>query len=228
MLNNIQYSISLLGFDVSEKEKRRQLEDVLTDFKFSYWNVPESVPQDVVRMVGQTEHGHSFLRFSNNLAHLIINYDADYNSNIEKCMEYAHDKADKLTDALEKMSVSVAFSGVIAQYVYEDIKKPIECLTKKIVSVDVDKNSLYSVGAHIAMTYDDKYFINFGFSSLKMPSHQGNVLGVKVDINDKYGAKKEREKSALKDIFELEALQKKIDQKVIMRLLNEGKFDLHG
>ncbi len=227
MISNLQYSISLRELDLENKDNKRFIEDSLEDFHFSYWAIPPDAPVDVVRMVGQTKHGHSFLQFSNKLAHLTINFDDNYKDNVSKCMEYASEKLLKLVDSLEKLKVNVSYGGVIAQYIYEDIEKPIERLRKKMVCIDEHSLNLYGLGTRITFIYKDRYFINFDLSSLLLPPNQKKALGVKIDVNDKYGVERNGMLSSASDIFKLLAIQKMINQQMIMRLLDEGKFDLH-
>lgn len=227
MLTSLQFSISLRDFDVENVKTRRSLEDSLSDFKFSYWTVPPEVPKDVVRMAGQTSHGHSLLQFSNNLTYLITNFDNNYNHESDKCMSYARDKLIKLTDALGKVNSNVVSNGVIAQYVYDEIDTPLSYLRKKIICLDTGSSPLHSLSTRFAIIHKDKYYINVELSSLSHVNSQNCALGVKLDINDKYGIEKKGMTVSMNDIFKLVAIQEQLNQEMIIRLLDEGRFELN-
>ena len=227
MLTSLQYSISLRDFDVENIKIRRLLEDSLSDFKFSYWTVPPEVPSDVVRMAGQTSHGHSLLQFSNKVAYLITNFDNNYSHEPDKCMSYAHEKLTNLTEALGKLKTNVVSNGVIAQYVYDVIKEPLSRLRKKIICLNTGASPLHSLSTRFTIIHKEKYYINVELTSLSLANSQNCALGVKLDINDKFGIENKGMTTRLSDIFELAAIQEQLDQEMIIRLLDEGRFELN-
>lgn len=227
MLTSLQYSISLRDFDVDNIHVRRSLEDALSDFRFSYWVTPPEAPKDVVRMAGQTEHGHALLQFSSRLAYLITNFDSNYSNNFEKCMSYTRNKLVRLTDTLGKMKLDVVYNGVVAQYVYENVDDPISSLRKKLIHLDTGKSKLQSLSNRFTVIYRDLYYVNVELTDLLLNNQERRALGVRIDINDRYGVENKGLASNVNDIFKLTAIQEQVSQDTISRLLEEGKFELN-
>jgi|GEM_PF-5559265 len=226
MLTNMLYSISLQDFDIDKKETKRAVEDSLKDFHFSYWAVPSTAPADVVRMAGQTEHGHAFLQLSNKNVQLIISYDENYNKALSRCISYAHDKLVVLIDTLGRLKARTSFCGVVAQYVYDDIDDPMSYL-KKILFIDTGPSILHNVDLRFSVVYKNMYYVNVELSVLSDAAHSKRALGVKVDVNNRYMLEKEDAISDANDIFEVVSLQESINQDVIMKLLHEGRLELN-
>ena len=226
MLTSMLYNISLQDFDVDKKETKRIVEDYLKDFKFSYWVVPSTVPADVVRMAGQTEHGHSFLQLSNKSIQLTINFDDKYNNDMRQCMAYAHDKLNDLTAMLKTLKATISFCGVVIQYVYDDIDDPISRLKEKFLSIDTGKSRLHNLELRFAIVYQDRYYINVDLSVLSNIEKERKALGVKIDINNKYMVEKGKNVPEADDVFKLIAIQESICRDNITKLLDEGRFEL--
>lgn len=228
MLTSLQYSISVRDFDVDNIDIRRSIEDSLIDFRFSYWATPPEAPKDVVRMAGQTEHGHSLLQLSSSLAYLIINFDSSYNKDMGKCISYARNKLMNLTDALGTLKLNVAYNGVIAQYVYEEIDNPISRLSQKLIHLNTGESPLQGLTTRFTIIHRDMYYINVELAALTLSAQEKRALGVRLDINDRYGIEKKGLTGNVNDIFKLTTIQEQIDQAKIIRLLDEGRFELNG
>ena len=227
MLTSMLYSISLQDFDIDKKKTKRAIEDSLKDFSFSYWSVPSTVPADVVRMAGQTKHGHSFLQISPKNIQLTINFDENYNKDMSMCISYANAKLKDLTTTLNSLGAISSSCGVVTQYVYDDIDDPVSRLKNKIFSIDTGASRLHNLEVRFAVVYKDMYYVNVDLSVLSNIEQKKQALGVKIDINNKYMLEQENENSNVNDIFKLVAIQERIGQANVLKLLDEGRFELN-
>lgn len=61
---------------------------------------------EIPRIVAATEHGHSQLTICGNSAQLVTNFDAKFNRDIKRCVEYVSDKCNRIVSALSIMDGS--------------------------------------------------------------------------------------------------------------------------
>ncbi len=228
MIHAIQCSISLKNFDLDNMNMRRAIEDRLKGFFFNIFNVPKGGPQEMPRMIGQTEHGHSILQLSNRFALLMIRFDNDYPKNLEMAFSYARDKLSILLHVLKSLNTKVVSTGIIAQYVFDDIDNPVEKLRENTVRLDFGNATVSNIAVRFAIVHKDYYFLNFELSNIVTNENGKSNIGVTVDINDKYGTERVGKEASLDEAYNIEELHEKLStEKTILTLLNEGRLDLH-
>jgi len=179
-------------------------------------------------MIGQTEHGHSFLQFSNQLALLMINFDELYWEDRDQCFAYAHEKITRLKTALEMIGARVRHLGVISQRVMPEIVQPLSMLRDQIVKIETDL-LVSNIATKIAVICENQYFVNIEMSNLPFRDESGQreALSVIVDINDKYGVDSKGGQSSLDRLSKILDLQKHISDEMINNLLRTGRLALY-
>lgn len=231
MIKSMQYSIAFAGLNLDEKNDRRAIEDLLPDFKFSILNMPPQAPAEIIRMSGATEHNHSLLNFSNVRADLYIQYDDKYNADPSKCFSYGNEKVSEVIDVLKQKNVNLNYIGVIVQHAI-DISNPVMAIKEKIVKIEPLNKELFNLGVKFTLVHRDKFYVNVDITNWRLRDirlgETPQVLGVTVDINNRYGMEIKDLNSDFDDWKEIEKIQYSITEAKINELLRTGEFVIAG
>lgn len=183
LVSNIKFTISIPNLNLSNKDNRRTVEDKLNEYSFNILAIPEPAPLEIPRMIGQTQNGHSQIQISNNNIILNINFDNNFNSDIEKCFEYSFCKINNIINTIAELTDEVNYSGIVIQYIDEDIENTMEFLQKHFAPIEC-KQPLCTVSNTFAVISKKKYYINISHSNINIPNQI--LLGIVIDINNRY------------------------------------------
>lgn len=183
LVSNIKFTISIPNLNLSNKDNRRIVEDKLNEYSFNILAIPEPAPLEIPRMIGQTQNGHSQIHIANNIIILIINFDDNFNSDIEKCFEYSFYKINNIIETIKELTDDFNYSGIVIQYIDEEIEDTMDFLQKHFAPIRC-KQSLCTVSNTFAVISKDKYYINISHSNINTPKQI--LLGIVIDINNRY------------------------------------------
>lgn len=167
---------------------------------FSILPIPDEAPEDIPRIIAKSKNGHSDISISLINAKLHINFDDNFNTDIEKCFVYIKEKIDKLVDIFgEYSSGKFIFSGITSRVVIDCEHSPIDFLNSKFLNVKSDIIP-YNISNKFTYLLEDTYYLNFNiynlrtfeatFSEVKLKpdiKESGHYLTIEIDMNDKHG-----------------------------------------
>lgn len=170
---------------------------------FNIAPIPDNAPPEIPRATAVSFKQHSVLSISAHSLQLTTMFDEQYWDVPEKCFSYTKDRIELLHRvALDFLRNSFYYSGLIMQIDFEDKGNPTEYIEKNFLTSKMDKH-LFDVSIRLTATKDDIYYINteiynkreyIGVPQLGMPiiplssfSESSHLIGVTVDVNDRYG-----------------------------------------
>lgn len=231
MIRSMQYSVAFSGLNLDEKDCRRAVEDCLVDFKFSILNMPMQAPPEIVRMSGFTENNHSTLNLSNVRADLFIQYDEEYSNDSKNCFSYGHEKAVKVIEALEKQNVNVEYIGVVVQYSIDN-DAPVEAIKQHLVKIEDTNMKVFNLGVKFTLVYEEMYYVNVDITNWRLRNtvveENPQVLGVVVDVNNRYGMENKAVDTNISILNQIEKLQQSVTEFKINEFLTTGRLKLNG
>lgn len=190
------------------REKLFELEKSFTDFQtpFTLVPLPADAPPEIPRIVAKTPHGHSTLLVNGNSIQLEIRYDANYNNDVTKCIEYMRERCRSVVSAIhiltdETESRSIYYAGISSDLVFDvgdGINDPVLYLNDKFLKCSTNLPVTES-NLRMAMVLYDKYYVNVMLqveqSFEGQPDERGSLARLKkanskliasLDINDRY------------------------------------------
>ena len=131
------------------------------------------------------------------------NASADYAFNVEKCYDYMDSTIALLYNAMvEHICPKFYYSGVIVHLEFDDIKNPSTYIQKKLVNEGLKQN-FFDLNLRFTQIYKNTFYVNLEvlnkrrYSGNISPKQEitplykmkddGEVLGVTIDVNDRYG-----------------------------------------
>lgn len=183
------------------------LEDNLGDLfakPFALTPIPDEAPEEIPRISATSHHGHSTLNISLNTTQLIVNYDENYWTDREKCLSYIKKNVGQVYKAISKSNIAKSgflFSGLLLNILFDDLdrKDPIDIIMKNFCKF---KSTIkpYDISNKLTFVDNDKYYINIacsnvrtyegitnsGIGSMANMKQVSHVIGVNLDINDRY------------------------------------------
>ena len=179
------------------------IENELKEYFFAPFNIlpiPDDAPEEIPRIIAKSKNGHSELSISLVNIQMTIQFDENFNTDIEKCFSYILERINKVVDTFGKYSnETFLFSGITSRIIIDDVEEPIEFLTKNCIKLKINKD-MYNASAKFAYLLEDKYFVNYNIYNLRKfegilnqasikPSIRelSNNLAIEIDVNDKYG-----------------------------------------
>ncbi len=179
------------------RKKVFNLEDTLKDFfvtPFNLIQIPEDAPFDIPRIVASSKNGHTQMTISLNNLQIQTNFDENYSSNWEQCCEYINKRVNSLFPFMEEHILMEGFlySGFSATLIFEDIKNPSEHIFEHFFKFKTE-NKLSDIGCKLTFLIEDTFYVNISLNNFKLMNSGTNkinfdkeVLGVVVDVNDRY------------------------------------------
>lgn len=180
-----------------------EIENGLKEYFFAPFTIlpiPEDVAEEVPRIVAKSKNGHSELVVSLINVQLTIQFDDNFNKDIEMCFDYILQRINKVIEVFGKYSNDTfLFSGITARIILDDIDDPIEFLNNNCLKVK-SSEKMYNASTKFAFLIEDKYFVNFNIYNLRTfegivnegaikpnVNELSNKLAIEMDINDKFG-----------------------------------------
>lgn len=169
---------------------------------FALLPIPDEAPEEIPRIQATSKYGHSNLSVSLNTAQITVNFDENYAKNKDKCLEYITNRIYKIFNAIKtKVSDKCLFSGLTLNILFDDLKdeNPIDIITNNLYKAKSDLKP-YDINNKVTYVISEKYYINItcfnvrtysGISNMEVNSlvnmkENSHILGVTLDINDRY------------------------------------------
>ena len=231
IVDNIQFAAFSKNLEISDKCIRRKIEDSLKDyFTFSFYNPPSPPDIEILpNLIGYTQHGHSRLQISKNLARLFVTFDEAFEKDFGKSFNYACEKIDIISKVLNTLDENF-YSGSAVQYLFDKEKSTeniIDSINRDSVKIIGDDGKFFSFSKQFALVYRERFYLNFSISSLKPMSNQETLLGVKVDINNRYASEIKKQSVGYSDIEIMNKLHLYIAENALDKLLTKGELNLN-
>ena len=230
IIDNIQFTAVVNGLRIDDKDVRRKIEDELLDFTFSIYNpprIPAGMPQIPYSMTGQTKAGHSRLQILEQNFQLFTSFDENFNNDRQKCFDYAYGKIDAIVKLIKGLSVKNLYFGIALQYIIENEPKAIDLINQGSVKILNNSESFFNFSKNFSVVYKDRYYINFGLSTLTHRNASDKLIGITVDINNRYGIEIKNELEKDEDISVIKKMQSDISEDFLYKLLRKGELDFH-
>ena len=230
IIDNIQFTAVVNGLRIDDKDVRRKIEDELLDFTFSIYNpprLPAGMPQIPYSMTGQTKAGHSRLQILEQNFQLFTSFDENFNNDRQKCFDYAYGKIDAIVKLIKGLSVKNLYFGIALQYIIENEPKAIDLINQGSVKILNNSESFFNFSKNFSVVYKDRYYINFGLSTLSHRNSSDKLIGITVDINNRYGIEIKNELEKDEDIAVIKKMQSDISEDFLYKLLRKGELDFH-
>lgn len=114
-----------------------KLEDEVQEYGFlssELVPVPDNIPPEVPRIIFTSEFGHSTLSFSPIRADLRTTYDEDFNTDLDRCLQYVIEKSGALRVALDEIETerSVTAMSIKARWSPADKELDHDTLTNRL------------------------------------------------------------------------------------------------
>ncbi|MFB2022873.1 hypothetical protein ACEVJL_15645 [Pseudoflavonifractor sp. P01025] len=234
------------------REHLFELEKHFTDFQkpFTLVPLPPDAPMEIPRIVAATEHGHSQLTICGNSAQLVTNFDAKFNRDIKRCVEYVSDKCNRIVSALSIMDGSGSetpkfyFSGLSMTLLFDHedgIVDSVDYVSKNFIDYKTNLPT-DEVQFRLALVIERKYYVNVMVQNSRtfsgVPDERGSFAGLKnlgdrlqviLDINDRYAFNHEPNyTSCVETVSSLSSLAEQFAAKYISSFIKNGEINYVG
>lgn len=140
------------------KEVRDIFDEKLSDYfnPFNLTGTPLEVDPIVPRIISNTKGGHTTLQFS--LINLQLNtvFDNEFNFDINKCVDYVKEKADKVLKILkEDVNIDVLYSAIFLNC-DKDSESPLQNIIDNY-SISLS-NKIEEIGLRFSEVVNDRYY----------------------------------------------------------------------
>lgn len=180
-------------------------------------SVPDQFNADIPRMIIATKNNHSMLNISLIGATLTTNFDGDFVDNWKHCEAYLEARMNAVYNLVDRMTnKDEVYTGLITRLEYTPTDDSAVGILKKIMLRQEGKKlgNPYDISCKLTYIYKDQYFINVSLENVReykaekiggskaLLTETGNsVIGITLDINDRYLANSMKEYRTSKDTF---------------------------
>ena len=134
----VQFTVVINNFNMQNKINRRNLEDSLEDFGFTYFGspIPTSIPfrfglSGFPLMTGQSnDNGTQITVFEKNVQ-LSVVYDESIFGDRQKYFAYISEKISPVVNFLKGLNSTYVYSGFTANYLFENFDNAIRQIRKR-------------------------------------------------------------------------------------------------
>lgn len=190
------------------RRKVFELEDKLANsftVPFSLLPIPDDAPDEIPRISARSHLGHSVLNISQNTTQFATNYDDNFQGDWSKCSDYIKRRVEELYTGLNSfLNGDFLFSGLTTNLVLDHLEgNPIDIIKRHLVNLQSEA-APFDLEYKVTFTIEERYYINITFKNLRMfeglaPAgsigippltmlkEKAHMLGVTLDINDRYG-----------------------------------------
>lgn len=207
--------------------------------------IPDDAPQEIPRIQATSKLGHSNLGISLNNTQFSVNFDENFNRNIDKCLKYIEERILKIYDALDdEVLKDCLFTGLTLNILFDQLNNedPIELISNNLFNV---KSNLKPFDINSKVTYAilDKYYVNISCSNVRNYSGSfvtnetplcelnldSHMIGINLDINDRYAFNfKERYRSNKDEINKIVKISESILKNKLEKYIKEGVLQFDG
>lgn len=137
-----------------------KIEEFSSDYftPFTLISVPDNMPPETPIIIANTKNCHTNLQISKQSIQLVTNFDENYGTDIDKCIDYMDNKSiDILKLINEILKREIYYTGIVTT-ICKKKDNPEEFIFETFLNI---KNELpiYDVNLQISHKYLDKYYI---------------------------------------------------------------------
>ncbi|WP_342570652.1 hypothetical protein MKY85_20640 [Paenibacillus sp. FSL R5-0749] len=162
--------------------------------------LPDNAPEMLTRLSASSINGHSQIEISLSNAQVNVQFDEAFNTDPEKCLNYLKKRADLLNDTMSPYLVDGAlFSGLTIEGIVPiDSELAVDVIKDKFLNYRSNTEP-FDIEYKLAYVLEDRYYVNLVFRNIRFFEGIGmnpqemvsiveksNLLGVSIDINDRY------------------------------------------
>jgi len=204
--------------------------------------IPDDAPEEIPRISMTTKNGHSILNLSLTGASLTTNYDEVFRNSWKNCAEYLNDRVNNVYNILDTLKQErFLFNGLSTQILFDDTHDdPVSMIKERLLNLKTNANP-YDLSCKVTFIYENNYYINITFenvrlyeglitslnSSLSSLEERAHVMGITLDVNDRYGFNYSKSYSSdyskVQRIFNITT---DIINNKLGKLISEGVFEL--
>ena len=202
--------------------------------------IPESVQDEVPRIIVQTKNGHSMLNIGLSVSSFITDYTGEFLFDWDKCKAYLAQRCSDIYKIINCMTDNNIFVGMITNVEIDDLDETgLEILKNSLFGKETKKmDNLYDLSYKLTYVYKKQYYINITLQNSRELSVQqyGNgrtcITGERkhtvlasIDINDRYAVANNVDYQSGKEAFDeiLRITSNIIDNK-LENLVRKGEF----
>lgn len=184
--------------------KRTELKEKLADEypEFDEIPLPQNAPEELPRFVAASHHGYSNLLISTDSVQFSTRFDDLFNLDWKhKCRPYIEKHINSLSNYIFSYYKKMLYCGVTLTFIKNSIENSTVALAEKYIKKTVMPVPLYDVSMKQTFVQDNLYYANLSLQNQRiMPNgqqiplsllkkiEQTNLIGVTLDINDRYAA----------------------------------------
>lgn len=223
MIASLYYS-PILNMRENVPAIEKEMEKYYPLGSFNILAVPDNAPPEVPRMIGVSPFHHSQLQISGNLVNLSVNFDDKYTADFKACYQYLYERIECVNQCIRKLTDNMLYVGIAAQYV-SDEADPKKVLKEILFKINT-KEEVFDLLGKITLKKDDMYYVNLALNNFRI-NKEKELLGVNVDINDRYQYNFKNEKLSDPDaISKIKDMQLNFAEHHLSALIKKGEISL--
>ena len=234
------------------REHLFDLEKHFTGFQtpFTLVPLPPDAPMEIPRIVAGSLHGHSQLTICGNNAQVLTNYDAGYERDVGRCIQYMRDKCNQVVSSLsilgggELDASRFYYSGLSMNLLLDEedgITDSVDYLSSKFINYSTNLPT-DEVQFRLALVVANKFYVNVVLQNSRafagIPDERGSFAGLKnvknrlqvvLDINDRYAFNHEKNYCSCNEtVSDLASLTEQFVSKHIDSFIKNGEINYAG
>lgn len=129
---------------------------------FNIIDVPSNIDALIPRLTSFSKSNHSCIEVSQINVRFRTNFDDNYSSDINQCLEYIKDRTLKLFDILKKCNIDVVYSAIFINLEKKE-DNAVEKINKQFLKLEDSK--LDEIGIRMSKIINNKFYCNVCFNS---------------------------------------------------------------
>lgn len=134
--------------------------------------LPDSLPAELPRIEFRSQHGHTTAQFAQTRADLITEFDANFNTDLDKCIEYIRDRSQRLTEAMAVLAPDVAVTGLALMVRWSQAENDenvgLEEFQRRILRSCMQAENAEEIRVVRSVRLDGKYLLNMNISNYRI------------------------------------------------------------
>ncbi len=226
------------------RKRAFDIEERLQDYynQISLNSIPDEAPDLIPRIQTNSKNGHSSIEISLTNAQVAVNYDEQFQNNSVNCLNYLQERSALLKTAINPhIEVGTLFSGVSVEAMIEDVPA-LDIIKNRFMNYK-SKADPYDLECKITYILEQRYYLNLVFKNIRFYegviqegtqfvnfaelNERANVLGISVDINDRYAFNHDNSYRSTEDSEnDMFKLAQDLFTNKLEKMIEEGVIDL--
>ncbi len=229
------------------RRKAFEIEETLSPYFTSVTliPIPDDAPEEIPRIATSSHNGHSTLNISLTNAQISTSYDEKFERDWESCLSYLKERVFQISNVLSSyIEGDFLFSGLTTEIVFDDLGEntPLELIKTRFLNYKGAQEP-YDLEYKMTFVVDDSYYVNITFSNMRIYEgiHQAgagimqfselqetaNLLGVVVDINNRFAFNHKKDHHSSQDSIEkiFEITYGLLDSR-LKKMIEEGEVEI--